>query len=324
MYYYTFFNRDISWLSFNERVLMEAAAPDVPLMERLKFLSIFSSNLDEFFRVRIPAIQSLHRLSKKEKEKEQEQTTLQTTVTEIIYQQQEKFGQLLAQTIIPQLKSEGVYIVYNEPISSLIIREAEEYFFHSIASFIKITCLDEVEEFFPENNKLYLAVTLNGSEETRIALLNIPSDEIDRFFIIKKEQATYVVFIEDIIQHCLDKIFPSKTITGAYRIKVTRDAELELMDEFDGDISEKIEQQIKKRDFGKATRLLYSPGLPPGFTKYLVSKFNLVNTNVIQGGNYHNLKDFINLPRFDDTYTILHDACSNTHLGKKKIRCSVK
>src|SRR6476620_1352848 len=102
----SFYNRDLSWLSFNERVMMEAASPQVPLMERIKFLSIFSSNLDEFYRVRIPAIQSIYTINKKIKQ----ESILLPAITATINGQQEKFGQLLEGNILPLLKSNGIYI----------------------------------------------------------------------------------------------------------------------------------------------------------------------------------------------------------------------
>jgi polyphosphate kinase len=296
---FSFYNRDLSWLSFNERVMMEAASPHVPLMERLKFLSIFSSNLDEFYRVRIPAIQSIYSLNKKVKH----ESNLLPSITATINDQQEKFGQLLEGTILPQLKSNGIYIVYNEPIPDAVLNDAVSYFFNTIASFIKITYIDKADEYFPANNQLNIVVCLRESGKSTIALVNVPSDDIGRFFITKKDDAVYVVFIDDIIEQCLDAIFSKKSVIGSYRIKVTRDAELELMDEFEGDISEKIEQQIHKREFGHATRFLYSPQTPESVINQLLGSLDLKHANLIRGGNYHNLKDFITLPRF---YPELH------------------
>lgn len=291
---FSFYNRDLSWLSFNERVMMEAASPQVPLMERLKFLSIFSSNLDEFYRVRIPAIQSIYNLNKKTKH----ENNLLPAITAVVNGQQEKFGQLLEGTIIPQLKASGIYIVYNERIPDIVLHDAVDYFFNSIASFIKITYIDKADNYFPANNKLYIAVSLAETDKRRIALVNIPSDDIGRFFITRKNETVYVLFIDDIIGQCLDTIFSHESVTGSYRIKVTRDAEIELMDEFEGDISEKIEQQIHKREFGHATRFLYSPLMPETVIDQLTSSLDLRHANRIRGGNYHNLKDFTTLPRF--------------------------
>ena len=294
---FSYFRRDLSWLSFNERVMMEAASTEVPLMERLKFLSIFSSNLDEFYRVRIPAMQSIFTLNKKMKQ----EVNLLPAITNIINGQQERFGDLLEGSILPKLKENGIYIVYNEPIPKSVMHEAIHYFFNTIASFIKVTYIEKAGKFFPANNQLYMAVAL--SDPDTIALVNVPSDDIGRFFISKKDETYYVVFIDDIIEQCIDAIFSQKTVTGTYRVKVTRDAELELMDEFEGDISEKIEQQISKREFGHATRFLYSPLMPESVINELTHRLDLKHANIMRGGNYHNLKDFNTLPQF---YSRLH------------------
>src|SRR5690349_5675562 len=183
----SFYNRDLSWLSFNERVMMEAASPRVPLMERIKFLSIFSSNLDEFYRVRIPAIQSIYTINKKIKH----DSILLPAITATINEQQEKFGQLLENNILPLLKASGIYIVYNEPIPDIVFNDAVNYFFNTIASFIKITYIDKVDEYFPANNKLYFAVSLRAFDKSTIALVNIPSDDIGRFFVVRKNEMYY-------------------------------------------------------------------------------------------------------------------------------------
>ena len=287
---FSFFNRDISWLSFNERVLMEAASESVPLLERLKFLSIFSSNLDEFFRVRVAAIQSLNKIDKKKNK------LIIANINDIVYAQQEIFGTLLEDKIIPQLKNERIHIVYNDPMPEIIQQQVIDYFLHHLAAFIKIIYLKAGPSFFPENNKLYFVVALEGKKKEDIAFVNIPSDVTGRFYHVKKGDEQYVVFIDDIMRLCLPYIFPGRHIIGSYAIKVTRDAELDLEDEFEGDISDKIEVQLGKRDRGIATRFLYEPGLPDGIMKKLISAFNLKNANMIAGGNYHNLKDLISLP----------------------------
>ena len=139
---FSFFNRDISWLSFNERVLMEAASESVPLLERLKFLSIFSSNLDEFFRVRVAAIQSLNKIDKKKNK------LIIANINDIVYAQQEIFGTLLEDKIIPQLKNERIHIVYNDPMPEIIQQQVIDYFLHHLAAFIKIIYLKAGPSFF--------------------------------------------------------------------------------------------------------------------------------------------------------------------------------
>ncbi|MBL7698996.1 MAG: polyphosphate kinase 1 [Chitinophagaceae bacterium] len=288
----SFFNRDISWLSFNERVLMEAASDTVPLMERLKFLSIFSSNLDEFFRVRIPAITALSKIKSKGKKSKQ----VLKDITEKIQRQQQLFGDILQTEIIPQLKGAGIYLVYNEPIPQVILADTTTYFLNTIASFLKLIPLTANTKVFPENNKIYIVATIKKKEKEQVIFINVPSDHTGRFLKVSKDGTDYIVFIDDIIRNNLPLVFPNHHVTGIYNIKITRDAELDLTDEYIGDLSEKIEQQLTKRDLGTATRFLFPPGMPETLVDKLVDTFSLSDASMMRGGNYHNLKDFMALP----------------------------
>ncbi|MCW3117715.1 MAG: ppk1, partial [Chitinophagaceae bacterium] len=299
---YRFFDRDLSWLSFNERVLMEAGKEDVPLIERIKFLSIFSSNLDEFYRVRMPAVMALSKLHKVKKK--QEDTINETgnhleEVTQIILRQQQYFGSLLTGNIIPALKEKAIYLVYNETLPEITRKDTTAYFFNTLSAFIQIIYLNRTDNFFPENNKLYIAVTLEQNGKSDIALINIPSDTVSRFYNRKESGTNYIIFTDDIIKDNLQFIFPQYRITGSFSLKITRDAELDLLDEYEGDLAEKIEKQISKRDFGLATRFLYQPDLPLPVLERLIHTFNLSNANIIPGGNYHNLKDLMSIPVHD-------------------------
>lgn len=285
----TFFaDRDLSWLSFNERVLIEAGKEDVPLLERINFLSIYSSNLDEFYRVRMPALMALKKIKNKD------------TVTEaagMIGQQLERFGSILTGQIIPSLKQNGIHLVYNEPIPAPCRAAAEEYFFCHLLAFLQpVTLLSGSPDFFPENNRLYFAAVLDEGEKESIIILNIPSTSISRFFSVTDQDTQYVLFIDDIIGENLQHIFPGRKLKGAYSFKITRDAELDLQDEYEGDIAEKIERQITKRDFGFATRCLYSPDMPGHVLSGIILKFNLSSASVMKGGTYHNLKDLSGFP----------------------------
>ncbi|MDO3640857.1 polyphosphate kinase 1 [Mucilaginibacter sp. L3T2-6] len=294
-----FFNRDLSWLTFNERVMEEAANSAVPLLERIKFLSIFSSNLDEFYRVRMPVLRALQKIGEKDSNEinAYERRGILDTAKSMIIAQQERFGQILREQLIPALDTENVVLLYHRPFPDGITKAAEGYFLSEILAFMQPVMLDGEHFFFPENNKLYFVVDLIEADGSpQVALLNIPSDELPRFFTVKDNDRTYIAFLDDIIRINLDKIFPAVEIKGCYSIKITRDAELDLADEYSGDLSDEIEKQLKKRDFGLATRFLYDAEIPLRMLQVLTQELCLQNASATQGGKYHNLKDFFSLP----------------------------
>jgi polyphosphate kinase len=288
-----YFDRDISWLSFNERVLLEAAKETVPLMERINFLSIYSSNLDEFYRVRIPSLMALQKI-KKEKDHHDAGEILKQA-TEKIQCQLKKFGNILTQQLIPLLKENNIQLVYEESIPAVIKPVTQEFFFSQLLAFLQPAELNGTD-FFPENNKLYIATLSEQKDEEKTAIINIPSGNLSRFFSTEAGGVNYIVFIDDIIKENLPFIFSGAQIKGTYSFKITRDAELGLQDEYEGDIAEKIEKQIAKRDLGFATRFLYSPGIPPHLLDQIVSTFHLTNASIVEGGAYHNLKDLSSFP----------------------------
>lgn len=284
--------RDFSWLEFNERLLYEAADKAVPLAERLKFLSIYSSNLDEFSRVRIPTITALGKVQKQHKADDA------TAIAGIINRQQDRFGQII-KSVTGELKKKGVHIIYNEPIPPLILKEVTDYFFAQIAAFLRIAYPQSAGDFFPENNHIYLAADLKKGNTGQLAVIAIPSDHLPRFFSVKKEGTQYVVFIDDIIKMQLPSLWPGITVDSAYSFKVTRDAEIDLDDEYKGNLAQKIAAQIAKRDFGLVTRLLYNAAMPEVLLQQLVRSLGLQNAMIMPGGAYHNLKDLSSVPVTD-------------------------
>lgn len=296
---YRFFNRDLSWLSFNGRVMEEASNGEVPLLERVKFLSIFSSNLDEFYRVRMPVIRALQKIGKKDDARSNgdDPEVILDQVRELINIQQERFGQILKDQLIPLLKKNNIQLLYNEPFPEAVKTAAREYFLAEVLAFLQPVALNGSSKFFPENNKLYFIVHLlnpGGGEE--IVILNVPSDELPRFFKVDAGAETYIAFLDDIVRNNLNVVFKGSGIQGCYSIKITRDAELDLKDEYPGDLSEEIEKQLKKRDFGLATRFLHQSGIPLRILQVVSRELDLVNASSTEGGVYHNLKDFFALP----------------------------
>jgi polyphosphate kinase len=223
--------------------------------------------------------------------------------TQIIHRQQEQFGSIFTKQIIQSLKERDIYLIYNEPIPAFIKDALTSYFYTQVLAFLQPVYLNTKKgaDFFPENNKLYLLTIIEreaGNEEP--VIINIPSDQLERFFSVSANNRQYVVFLDDIIKNNLSLIFKQATVKGCFSFKITRDAELELLDEYEGDVARKIEKQLSKRDFGLATRLLYEPGMPMQHLQSLISSLKLQNAIVMQGGCYHNLKDLASFPVKDN------------------------
>ncbi|WP_394676541.1 polyphosphate kinase 1 [uncultured Sphingobacterium sp.] len=288
-----YINRDISWLSFNDRVLDQAGRQEVPLLEKLQFLAIFSSNLDEFYRVRMPVLMAWKKIMKQNPGQLIPNIDIGTykKASKTINRQQEKFGLILAD-IIQELAKEDILLIYNQAIPAEIKDLAAQYFFTTIASYLQIIPIDDTS-FFPINNQLYFVITDDNTGA--VFFLNVPSNHIGRFFTCEINGNKYVVLIDDIIK----AFFPEairNTSLNFYSFKITRDAELNLQDEFEGDIAQKIETEVNKRDLGYATRFLFQPNLPKQLIETLATLFDLRKSSIVEGGNYHNLKDLFSFP----------------------------
>ena len=310
---YQFYNRDLSWLSFNGRVMEEAANESVPVLERIKFLSIFSSNLDEFYRVRMPVLRALEKLGNDKGDMLQQ-------AKNVINAQQNRFGQILREQLLPLLIEQGIHLLYNIQFPDTIKKAVDEYFLSEILAFLQPVKLQDDGAFFPGNNKLYLVVSATHASDTEsLYLVNVPSDELPRFFTVKEDGKTYIVLLDDIIRYNLDRVLSGKAIKGCYSIKVTRDAELDLKDEYAGDLSEEIETQLRKRDYGLATRFLHEADMPLRILQTVIQKLSLQESIMTIGGRYHNLKDLFSLPintpgaSYEEWPAIKHVAFDTAH-----------
>jgi len=287
----TYFDRDISWLGFNRRVLQEAADESLPVAERIKFLSIFSSNLDEFYSVRVPVITALQKLTKEDHVAE---------INSLVGAHMKLFGSILQGAILPLMRSMGVNLLYDEPIPAGLKKELSGYFYGRVSGFLQPVLLSELTKpFLIENNKLYLLVVLSrAAQKEELAILHVPTDFLPRFYFVDEvvsNQRT-IVFLEDVIKANCSRIFSGYNILGAYCIKITRNADLDLLGEFKGNIARKLEKKLKMRAFGPPTRLLYEPGIPLQLLQGFVQQFSLLHANLVAGGHYHNLKDLTSLP----------------------------
>ncbi len=304
---HSFFDRDLSWLSFNYRVMEEAARPSTPLLEKVNFLSIYSSNLDEFYRVRVPALAALGKIKKsREAAAGAEGEALLKRITDEVDRQLGHYGQLLLGAVLPQLSEQGIEVVYESagqtsmpwslPVPPAVRAAAMDFFYTELLAFLQPVHLSLAKDsFFPDNDKLYLAVVIGASAQD-IYILNIPSDSVPRFFTAEDEGRKWVIFIDDIIRDNLSFIFPGMPVSAACSIKITRDAELDLEDEYEGDIAEKIEKKLAKRDSGLATRFLHQPGIAGGILQALIDSLGLHDASIVAGGRYHHLRDLASFP----------------------------
>lgn len=299
------YNRDLSWLGFNFRVLQEAADKRVPLFERLKFFAIFSANLDEFFRVRYPSIVAFSKLNRKTQiqAKSEFEENLPEKAQNEINRQLQVYSSILSQSLLPELKEEGICLYYNEPIKPEHVSEVRDIFLSQVLTFIQPLFLsaDLSTHFIPENNYLYFVITLKspGEQVLRHAVVNIPSEKLPRFFALSSiGDVQHVIFIDDIIRENMQCLFPGFEIAGVYSIKFNRNAELRLDEEYDPDVLGKVEKQLQKRQYGPPSRFLYEAGMPRNVQLFLASAFEIKHEEMFEGGRYHNLSDFSKFPTF--------------------------
>lgn len=297
-----FIPRDISWLSFNERVLQEATDKDVPLLERLKFLGIFSNNQDEFFRVRVAAIRRMAQLSKKTRATfEEDPNDVLKRIQKIVLQQQEKFEQIY-QEILRELESHNIHMISEKELDLEQGAFVRNYFQEKIRPSLVPIMLDNGRKFpYLKDKMIYLILTLiRGDKKNRYALIEIPTDVAPRFLVLPSSDGeTRIIILDDIIRYCLDDIFSifEYDKAEAYTIKLTRDAQLDFDNDINASIVEKISKSLKKRKKGEPVRLVYDQAISEDLLAFLLKKLKLSkHDNVIPGFRYHNFKDFMNFP----------------------------
>ena len=286
-----YFNRDLSWLQFNERVLQEAADQRNPLYERLKFLAIFSSNLDEFFKVRVSSIRRIRSLKKGFRKKlVTKPNKLLKQIKKLVHEQQTKLGEIFEDQIVPQLKKEGIQLIDYQQFDSSQKRYVESYYQENFKNtlVLKKDMDSNAAQLFFENEKLYLIALVDKS----LFSVRIP-DNTSRFIILPMKGTHHVItYVDDVLKHNLSKEFG----TDFYSIKLSRDAELYIDDEYSGNLLEKIKKSLSKRDLGQVTRTLIDQNLPDELLEKLTTLLDINETDLIFGGVYHNFKDFFGFP----------------------------
>ncbi len=304
---YPMVNRDISWLSFNARVLQEAKDHLNPLYERIKFLAIYSSNLGEYFSVRVSQHRNLLRLGKKEKkELHLETKDVLDTMLQIVTQQQKEVSRIFDEEIVPDLENENIHILRRLDLNEQQKSEVENYFHQYMLPYVQpVLLVKEKVRPFLNNAELYLAVdmkekTFKPKPKTQYAIVKVPSDHLDRFIPLANSKRGHhdIIILDDIVRHSISWLFPGYDIQDTYSIKLTRDAELYIDDEFSGDLIKKIKKSLNQRNIGPASRLVYDREMPVKLLEYLQDVMHIEELDLIPEGRYHNNFDFFTFPDF--------------------------
>lgn len=305
-----YIHRDISWLDFNYRVLQEAMDPSVPLFERIKFLAIYSSNLDEFFRVRVANNRNLFRIGKKTRKRlEFDPKNLLKEVVEIVNKQQVEFNRIFKDQIIPELREHGIFLLEQTDLSDIQLEFIDGYFKDHLLPFVQPVLLvkNKIRPFL-NNGALYLAILLEHKQRSDVihpprkdyAIVKIPSDHMPRFIKLPSVGSRKdIIMLDDVVRHSIEKyLFPGFNILGSYSIKLTRDAELYIDDEYSGDLIEKIKNSLSKRNVGPASRFVFDRAMPAEMLQFLMKLLELENFDLLEEGRYHNNSDFFTFPDF--------------------------
>jgi polyphosphate kinase len=298
-----YIDRDISWLSFNERVLQEALDPKVPLVERVRFMGIFSNNMDEFYKVRVASLRRLKALGDKPSTPiESKPSEVLKKINKIALAQQSKFDEAF-RSIIIELRENGIGMVKPEDLTPSQTRVVKDYFNSTIRPLLVPIMLQGKSDFPPlEDSEIYFAVKLSlSTKKCLYALMRIPP-VIPRVLQLPGENGhSCFIFIDDIIRFRLHKVFSIFPVesTEAFTIKVSRDAELELDDDVSKSLVEKMAQSVKNRKEGDYVRLVYDRRMPQDLLRFLLSRIGISDKeNVIPGAIYHNKKDLMRFPDF--------------------------
>ena len=303
----SYVNREISWLQFNARVLQEASDETVPLIERLRFLGIFSNNLDEFFKVRYATVKRIVEAGKGGKSelggiKAKE---LLDIITQIVIKQQTESVEIL-NTIDKKLKEENIYVIDETQIDEKQDEYLKAYFYKTVSpALVTIILNDAVVLPNLKDSAAYLAVRmLMSGDKNQFALIEIPKS-VNRFIELPKQgDKNYIIMVDDLLRYCLEDIFNifDYSSISAHMIKITRDGELDFESDLSKSFIEKISDSVKDRQIGEPVRFVYDKTIPEETLLFLMSKMSIDDTDsIIPGGRYHNRRDYMGFPSLGRT-----------------------
>lgn len=304
-----YIEKELSWLSFNERVLQEAADKDVPLIERIRFLGIFSNNLDEFYKVRFSDVKRRILISQERGQNDNSKhllTKMQTKALKL----NERFDELYTE-LIRDMARHGIFLVNEHQLSSSQQQWLKQYFHKELLPHITpILLRDDIDVLqFLKDEYAYIAVDLQKQSVSQYALIEIPTDHLPRFIMVPEQedpQRKTIILLDNIIRYCLDDLFRGffdyDELNG-YAMKMTRDAEYDLNYEVEHSLIEQMSEGVSQRLTAMPVRFVYERDMPSTMLEYLCDKLRISNyDSLIPGGRYHNFKDFIGFPNVGEAF----------------------
>lgn len=302
-----YFKRDISWLSFNYRVLLEAEDETLPIYERIKFLSIYSSNLEEFYEIRVAEHRGVIMKKNFTEESGAEAEETLAEITEEVNRQQREYYRIFSK-VLQELNRQDIYLYQDSRPEPFHEEFVHNFFNEEVFPFLSPVMIQAGEiRTFIRDRRLYLVIRMVKKSKRMAepdyvpdyyyALMKIPYAKVPRFIELPTHEGKhYIMFIDDIIRANLSSIFPGYVVESCYSIKISRDADIYLDDEKGGNIVENIRKKVKKRKIGALSRFMYDSNMPDDFLAFICNAFGITTDDLVLGGRYNNLQDLIKLP----------------------------
>ncbi|MEP7258011.1 MAG: polyphosphate kinase 1, partial [Flavitalea sp.] len=297
--------RDISWLSFNGRVLQEASDPSVPLKERVKFLGIFSNNTDEFFRVRVATLKRMEQFGSKIRNMHLENSPgkILDDIQQIVLHQQSEFH-VIWEEIRQEMEKEKIFLVNEQKLNKEQQKFVQSYFEEEVRSNTIPLMIESMPQLpYLREKSIFLGVALSrrdGAMKRKYSIIEVPSKAVGRFMQLPSPPGErHIILLEDVIRYNLKSIFSyfGYNRYESWIFKVTKDAEMDIDNDISTSFIQKIEKGLKNRRKGKAVRFVYDKEMDPGLLDFLMRKLNLSSKDsIIPGGRIHNFKHFIDFP----------------------------
>lgn len=296
---YRYFKRDVSWLSFNYRVLLEAADETLPIYERIRFLSIYASNLEEFYEIRVAEHRGtiMKGIFTAEDVGLAEETL--SEITDEVNRQQQAFYRIFNEGILPELRRQKICLYQGEEPEPFHREFVRNYFNEEIFPYLSPVTIHAGFRTFIRDRRLYLITRIIRKEtgEPLYVLIKVPHSKVPRFIALPPHEGMhYFMFIDDVIRYNLPSIFPGYELDGCYSIKISRDADIYVEEETSQTIVQAIRRKVEKRKIGALSRFMYDRAMPRDFLAYICEAFDIADDDLVVGGRYMNLQDMSKLP----------------------------